>query len=95
MISLNRLFEFHGGIPDDMANEAAIRFHKYALAGPFDVDGEMYKTGERVKEMDSVVRGIDDLSDKDKLGIWSGHGAKSPNGKAAYQLLQKRYHQYR
>jgi hypothetical protein len=94
MLSLNRLFEFQG-ISDELANEAALRLHKYTSAGPMDVDAELYKTGENVKEMQSVVRGASDLSDRDKLGIWSGHGAKSPNGRAAHQLLQKRFQYYR
>jgi hypothetical protein len=91
MISIvNYLFEFHG-ITDDMAFEAAKRIAKHRMAGPYDVDASLYRAEQAAKRMEHVVPTSASLADKDQLGIWSGHGAKSAGGKSAIKLLKKRF----
>lgn len=93
MISfVNYLFEFHG-ITDDMAFEAAKRIAKHRAAGEFDADANLYNIEQAVKRSASVVPTSASLADEDQLGIWSGKGAKSLGGKAAYDLLKKRFAQ--
>ncbi len=76
-----------------MAFEAAKRIAKHRAAGEFDADATLYKVEQAVKKSASVVPTSASLADEDQIGIWSGKGAKSPGGKAAHQLLKKRFAQ--
>ena len=93
MISIIKaLNEFHG-ITDDMAFEAAKRLAKHRAAAPYDVDAAVYANEQAGKKLKHMVSDSSSLSDEDMVSIKVNDRAKSHGGKAAYELLKKRYKQ--